>query len=627
MITVLVLTGAASAASQTINVTTTDDVTDFGGSQQVSNLPGPDGRVSFREACLAANNTPGPQTIGFAIPPSAPGWSGGVALLYMDFDVFLLTDDDTTVDFTTQTAYSGDTNPNGNEVGIQCSITAAGVPAMIVTADRCIIKGLDRVTWAGYAIKLTGNENRVIGCTISGALYAAVNVEGYFGGPTATGNIIGGTAPGEGNVLGGVSVLGASSDTVVVGNIVRGGGVRLEGATQYNHICSNVRVGGPTPEERNVISGGGGFGEEGFPTGQKISIVDVDGALIEGNYLGTNTAGSAAESPRAPTGVGVRAARNVVIRNNLISGIAVTGINHYAGQRFGTAVSVVGTSVDTQIYGNRIGTDATGSYAIPNLYGVVVAPFTASEIPTGTVVGGTLPGQANLIAFNESSGVRIHGSVVGVPIRGNSIHSNGGLGIDLLSSAGGAGVTPNDSGDDDVGGNGLQNFPVLTAAESSGAAVRVQGILTSTANATFRLDFFASPACDASGYGEGANYLGSADTTTDGGGNAAFSTALNAGVPAGWFATATATDANGNTSEFSACRLVEARFLRGDLNCDALVNNFDIDPFVLALTDAEAYALQFPNCDVSNADANGDGVLNNFDIDAFVACLANGACQ
>lgn len=64
--------------------------------------------------------------------------------------------------------------------------------------------------------------------------------------------------------------------------------------------------------------------------------------------------------------------------------------------------------------------------------------------------------------------------------------------------------------------------------------------------------------------------------------------------------------------------------LPGDLNCDAAVNNFDIDPFVMALTDADAYAAAYPNCDLIAADTNADGVVNNFDIDPFVALLAGG---
>jgi len=59
----------------------------------------------------------------------------------------------------------------------------------------------------------------------------------------------------------------------------------------------------------------------------------------------------------------------------------------------------------------------------------------------------------------------------------------------------------------------------------------------------------------------------------------------------------------------------------GDLNCDGAVNNFDIDPFVLALSDPAGYAKQYPNCDRMLADCNGDGVVNNFDIDPFVKLL------
>jgi hypothetical protein len=62
----------------------------------------------------------------------------------------------------------------------------------------------------------------------------------------------------------------------------------------------------------------------------------------------------------------------------------------------------------------------------------------------------------------------------------------------------------------------------------------------------------------------------------------------------------------------------------GDLNCDGVVNVFDIDPFVLALTDAAAYGAAYPGCSILNADCNGDGSINVFDIDSFVQCLTSG---
>ncbi|MBL8880369.1 MAG: hypothetical protein JNG88_14745 [Phycisphaerales bacterium] len=59
----------------------------------------------------------------------------------------------------------------------------------------------------------------------------------------------------------------------------------------------------------------------------------------------------------------------------------------------------------------------------------------------------------------------------------------------------------------------------------------------------------------------------------------------------------------------------------GDMNCDNWVNNFDIDPFVLALTDEAGYAARFGWCDRTRADVNRDGTIDNFDIDAFVEAV------
>lgn len=61
-----------------IIVSATSDVVDFGGAQQISDLPGPDGVVSLREAITAANNTTGPNVIGFNIPTNDPGFDGSV---------------------------------------------------------------------------------------------------------------------------------------------------------------------------------------------------------------------------------------------------------------------------------------------------------------------------------------------------------------------------------------------------------------------------------------------------------------------------------------------------------------------------------------------------------------------
>lgn len=65
---------------------------------------------------------------------------------------------------------------------------------------------------------------------------------------------------------------------------------------------------------------------------------------------------------------------------------------------------------------------------------------------------------------------------------------------------------------------------------------------------------------------------------------------------------------------------------RGDSNCDGFINFFDIDPFVLAVFDADGYAAAFPECPRLSADLNVDFRVNFFDIDAFVDCLFSAGC-
>ena len=152
----------------------------------------------------------------------------------------------------------------------------------------------------------------------------------------------------------------------------------------------------------------------------------------------------------------------------------------------------------------------------------------------------------NTLAHN-AVGIYVGGVSTGIRLQGNAIFGSAGLGIDL----GGDGVTLNDPGDADTGANNLQNFPVLAAVDG-GPATRVQGSLNSTADTTFTLDIYANTVANPSGYGEGERWLGSTTVTTDASGNIDFDIDLAAASAVGEFITATATDPDGNTSEFSA---------------------------------------------------------------------------
>ena len=161
------------------------------------------------------------------------------------------------------------------------------------------------------------------------------------------------------------------------------------------------------------------------------------------------------------------------------------------------------------------------------------------------------PGEGNTIAFNGGPGILadFSASYAGWTIRGNSIHSNAGLGFDLEAG----GVDPNDIGDADDGPNRLQNFPIVSSVTDMGGSTRIQGILHSTPSTTFDLDFYANPACSnfPREFLEGESYIGSSQVTTDGSGKFEFDVTLPVTVEAGARITATATDPAGNTSEFS----------------------------------------------------------------------------
>lgn len=290
---------------------------------------------------------------------------------------------------------------------------------------------------------------------------------------------------------------------------------------------SNNIIGGTTATARNIISGNRSSGISLFATSNSNNTV-------QGNFIGTDINGTASLG-NAIAGVAI-----VSGRDNLIGGTTAGAANVISGNRTGVDL---GRSLSANlVQGNLIGTNAAGTSALGN---------TGNGIFVGganNIIGGSTAGASNVIAFNNQNGV-MAGNGTGNQVLTNVIFSNGALGIDLT----GDGVTPNDAGDGDTGSNNLQNFPVLTAASSSGGNMTIQGTLNSTAHTAFRIEFFSNPSCDASGNGEGQVFLGFANVTTNGSGDAAINVTLPVNVALGHVVAATATDAGNNTSEFSAC--------------------------------------------------------------------------
>ncbi len=394
---------------------------------------------------------------------------------------------------------------------------------------------------AGNLIGLNAAGTAAIG-NAGGGLYIE-SANNMIGGTTAASrNII------SGNGLSGIDITGATA----TGNTVTGNYIGLNAAgtaaiangetgVMIDTGASGNTIGGATASARNVISGNTQYG---------VIVTAQSGAtannIIQGNYLGTNAAGTVAVSNGGFGVVIDYAAINTSILDNVISGNTNTS---WSASRGGIYLYANGATIQ----GNKIGLDATGAATLGNGGGASSAGIFEAGGSSDVLIGGTGAGQGNTITGNAGPGVVVLADPGNVRMLGNSIYGNTSLGIDL----GNNGVTINDAGDGDSGANNLQNFPVLISATTNGSTIVVSGSFNSTASSYYRIEFFSSPSADSTGYGEGQTYLGYVNVSTNGSGNATFNTTLSASVAAGQYISATATQCNAtyttftNTSEFA----------------------------------------------------------------------------
>jgi parallel beta-helix repeat protein len=214
-------------------------------------------------------------------------------------------------------------------------------------------------------------------------------------------------------------------------------------------------------------------------------------------------------------GIDLAGAKNTLVQGNYI----------YYNQSTG----VVLRGADTT--GNQI----TNNYLFNNAEGMSIQEEAQGNSITG-----------NQIGYNNSNGISVDNSDKNT-IQGNRIYENNGLGIDL----GRDGVTTNDEGDSDTGANALQNYPIFTSAEVVGGTATLIGYLNSEANKEYRIEIFANRTQDASGNGEGEDYRTYITVTTDDNGHADFTLSLSNAERLYSYITGTATNPDGNTSEFS----------------------------------------------------------------------------
>jgi hypothetical protein len=399
-----------------------------------------------------------------------------------------------------------------------------------MAADRNVISGngdkgvqIQRTT-SSSPTSATRNvvEGNYVGTNATGDAPVANALDGISLVLGAQGNAIGGSAPGTGNVVSGNGRVGISLFDTSTGNVVEGNyiGTNAAGTAAIggNPACgiqlnsaSNV-VGGDSRSAGNVISGntGCGISDAAQPGQSGASGSDV----IEGNYIGTNAAGTAGVGGNGPQALVVLSSSNTI-------GGAAPGTGNVISGNAGVGLWIAGSDATANVVqGNYIGTDSTTTRAIGNSGDGVLVGGGA----LGNTIGGTAAGDANTIAHNTSNGVEISGGT-GDSIEGNSIFANSGLGIALTS-----------------GGNGNEPAPRVISARSSGSSTTISG----TAATGRGVDVFANPSCSDP---EGTVFLGSIASSTGNWSLTVPAVAIGNGI------TATATNLlSDDTSQFSTCQ-------------------------------------------------------------------------
>jgi CSLREA domain-containing protein len=488
----------------------------------------------------------------------------------------------------------------GSSDRINFAISGSGVKTISPSsALPAIIKPvtLDGYSQLGaFANTQANSDNAVILIELNGS-GAGAGANGFTLAAGSTGSVIEGFAI---NGFAGNGIVIQSDANAILGNFIgvgasgttrqpngsfpsAGDGVRIENA-------SNNLIGGTITGNRNIISGSAIDGVHIIGT----LSAPATGNTVAGNFIGVAADGISsvgnrtepAPAPGSPEGNNLFGVEVSGGNSNIIGG-STSGARNVIGFN-ASGITIDNGGQSNTIQGNFVGVGANGTTPVGNLlHGIDLRSSNGFGQPLGpaqpnepgvqnNLIGGTTAGAGNLIANNGTAGVAVFGNPVsasgqpntGNAIEGNSIALNGRtyltassaptplLGIDLTNGflyPRDDGATPNDSqghgGADDP--NDFQNFPVLTTS-TSGTVSTVSGTLHSTPNTTFRVEFFGNDPDPLGLPAEGQRFVGFAIVPTDSGGNASFSMTLTGTLHSGDLVTATATDPNGNTSEFSA---------------------------------------------------------------------------
>jgi len=444
------------------------------------------GAGSLRAAIVAANAVPvptriifniagaGPHTItpatdlpavavtgkvqidGYSQPGSARATSATAAVLQIEIDA-------------TNTSRGLQLNTDNSSVSglvIRSSAAGAVVGALCVNDGICVI---------GDRNVITGNY---IGMGVAGLVAFGNNGDGVD--LKGDNNVVGGTAPGDRNVIsanGNAGVLINGAGNRVEGNLI---GLSANGTGAFGNGGTGVSVSG----DSNAIGGGGaGAGNVISNNGHGV-VLGGSGNTVQGNLIGTNAAGTADRGNNL-SGVLVGGVDNVV-------GGAADGEGNVLSGNGDAGVFTDSAAANTKILGNKIGTGIGGNTAIPNDIGVEVQG-------DNNLVGGPIQGEGNLISGNTSHGVEIseqfgdttlgnlvQGNLIGTTRNGNGALGNGDDGVSVTALSAGNRIGGTNAGAGNViaanGAAGVHLFGAgslvegnLIGTDDTGAVVLTNG--------------------------------------------------------------------------------------------------------------------------------------------------------
>jgi CSLREA domain-containing protein len=350
-----------------------------------------------------------------------------------------------------------------------------GVDGLVLSGGGSTIKYLVINQFSGNGIRIEapgGNhiENNYIGTDVAGTLAMGNQANGVL--IDGDGNHIGEILGVNGNLISGNAENGvffrSGGKDYVQGNLIGTdvtGSVKLgNGKAGVLGTTDMIQVGGTTAEYRNVISGNGSDGVrlEGWTCqvqGNYIGV-DIGGFHPLGNYdngvnlVGADTIIVGGTDPEAGNVIADHGllgvyiddnSKNIQVLGNKIgtdaagtaalpnvkAGIRVGGTNQQIGipgaggrnlisGNMGPGIAVVSGATNVTIQNNYIGTDITGTASIGNSNGIE-----ASLSTTNVIIGGSPYGEGNLISGNDDAGVMLADNI---KVRGNYIGTdNSGL--------------------------------------------------------------------------------------------------------------------------------------------------------------------------------------------------------